>query len=47
MLSAGQALWRVGARSFVVQHYRSRIEARLTEHRHRDERLTATGACGG
>jgi hypothetical protein len=30
MLSAGQALWRVGARSFVVQHYRSRIEARLT-----------------
>jgi type IV secretory pathway VirB4 component len=31
MLSAGQALWRVGARSFVVQHYRSRIEARLTD----------------
>jgi type IV secretory pathway VirB4 component len=30
MLSAGQALWRVGARSFVVQHYRSRLEARLT-----------------
>jgi type IV secretory pathway VirB4 component len=30
MLSAGQALWRVGARSFVVQHYRSRIESRMT-----------------
>ena len=30
-LSAGQALWRVGARSFVVQHYRSRFEARLTD----------------
>jgi type IV secretory pathway VirB4 component len=30
MLSAGQALWRVGSRSFVVQHYRSRLEAKLT-----------------
>ncbi len=30
MLSAGQALWRVGARSFVVQHYRSRIESQMT-----------------
>ncbi|MBV9311334.1 MAG: hypothetical protein JOZ73_10905 [Solirubrobacterales bacterium] len=30
MLSAGQALWRVGSRSLVVQHYRSRLEARLT-----------------
>jgi type IV secretory pathway VirB4 component len=30
MLSAGQALWRVGSRSFVVQHYRSRQEAKLT-----------------
>jgi type IV secretory pathway VirB4 component len=30
MLSAGQALWRVGSRSFVVQHYRSRVEAELT-----------------
>ncbi|HEY6395889.1 MAG TPA: hypothetical protein VIX82_00395, partial [Solirubrobacteraceae bacterium] len=29
-LSAGQALWRVGSRSFVVQHYRSRFEARMT-----------------
>jgi type IV secretory pathway VirB4 component len=29
-LSSGQALWRVGARSFVVQHYRSRAEMRLT-----------------
>ncbi len=31
MLSAGQALWRVGSRSFVVQHYRSRLEADLTD----------------
>jgi type IV secretory pathway VirB4 component len=31
MLSAGQALWRVGNRSFVVQHYRSRLEAGLTD----------------
>src|SRR3984885_14938341 len=30
MLSAGQALWRVGSRSFVVQHHRSRIESRMT-----------------
>jgi type IV secretory pathway VirB4 component len=30
MLSAGQALWRVGSRSFVVQHYRSRLEGQLT-----------------
>jgi type IV secretory pathway VirB4 component len=30
MLSAGQALWRVGSRSFVVQHYRSTREAELT-----------------
>ncbi len=30
MLSAGQALWRVGSRSFVVQHHRSRMEAQLT-----------------
>jgi type IV secretory pathway VirB4 component len=30
ILSAGQALWRVGSRSFVVQHYRSRLEARMT-----------------
>jgi type IV secretory pathway VirB4 component len=29
-LSSGQALWRVGSRSFVVQHYRSRLEMRLT-----------------
>ena len=26
----GQALWRVGARSFVVHHYRSRMERGLT-----------------
>jgi type IV secretory pathway VirB4 component len=31
LLSAGQALWRVGSRSFVVQHHRSRIETRLTD----------------
>ena len=31
MLSAGQALWRIGSRSFVVQHYRSRLESRLTD----------------
>ena len=30
MLSAGQALWRVSSRSFVVQHYRSRLETQLT-----------------
>ncbi len=30
-LSAGQALWRIGSRSFVVQHYRSRLESRLTD----------------
>jgi type IV secretory pathway VirB4 component len=31
MLSAGQALWRIGSRSFVVQHYRSRMEASMTD----------------
>ena len=31
MLSAGQALWRVGSRSFVVQHYRSTLEAGFTD----------------
>ncbi len=30
MLAAGQALWRVGTRSFVVAHHRSRIETQLT-----------------
>jgi type IV secretory pathway VirB4 component len=43
MLSAGQALWRVGSRSFVVQHYRSRLETQLTNTdtgmRVSDERL--------
>jgi len=29
-LSPGQALWQVGGRSFVVQHYRSRLEGELT-----------------
>jgi type IV secretory pathway VirB4 component len=31
MLACGQALWRVGARPFVVQHYRSRLEAKITD----------------
>jgi len=31
LLSPGQALWRVGNRSFVVWHQRSTIEARLTD----------------
>jgi type IV secretory pathway VirB4 component len=30
LLGPGQALWRVGGRSFVVQHHRSRIETRFT-----------------
>jgi hypothetical protein len=30
MLGAGQALWRVGSRSFVVQHHRSQLEAEMT-----------------
>lgn len=30
LLSPGQALWRVGNRSFVVHHYRSTYEAELT-----------------
>lgn len=30
MLSPGQALWRVGSRSFVVHHYRSSCETELT-----------------
>jgi type IV secretory pathway VirB4 component len=29
-LSPGQALWRVAGRAFVVQHYRSALETRLT-----------------
>jgi type IV secretory pathway VirB4 component len=31
MLTPGQALWRVGSRSFVVQHYRSRLETAMTD----------------
>ena len=31
MLSPGQALWRVASRSFVVQHHRSELEAKLTD----------------
>jgi type IV secretory pathway VirB4 component len=38
-LGPGQALWQVGRRSFVVQHYRSRIEARMTTT---DEGMLAT-----
>ena len=30
-LSAGQALWQVGSRSFIVQHHRSRLERCLTD----------------
>jgi type IV secretory pathway VirB4 component len=30
MLSPGQALWRVASRGFVVQHYRSALEARFS-----------------
>ncbi|HEX3688278.1 MAG TPA: DUF87 domain-containing protein [Solirubrobacteraceae bacterium] len=41
MLSPGQALWRVGARSFVVAHHRSRIETQLTNT---DTGMSATGA---
>jgi type IV secretory pathway VirB4 component len=41
MLSAGQALWRVGSRSFVVQHYRSRLEAKFTNT---DTGMHATGS---
>ena len=41
MLSPGQALWRVGTRSFVVAHHRSRIETRLTNT---DAGMSATSA---
>ena len=41
---AGQALWRVGSRSFVVQHYRSRLEATLTNT---DTGMRATRGTGG
>ncbi len=34
MLSCGQALWRIGARPFVVAHHRSRLEARITDTDH-------------
>ncbi len=42
-LSAGQALWRVGSRSFVVAHHRSRLEAVLTDT---DTGMTTTAATG-
>jgi type IV secretory pathway VirB4 component len=38
-LGPGQALWQVGHSSFVVQHYRSRVEARMTAT---DEGMRAT-----
>jgi type IV secretory pathway VirB4 component len=38
-IGPGQALWQVGRRSFVVQHYRSRLEARMTAT---DEGMQAT-----
>jgi type IV secretory pathway VirB4 component len=31
LLGAGQALWRVGSRSFIVTHDRSRLETKLTD----------------
>lgn len=31
LLSAGQALWRVGSRSFVVSHHRSALEMAMTD----------------
>jgi type IV secretory pathway VirB4 component len=43
MLTPGQALWRVGARSFVVAHHRSRIELALT-NTDAGMSATATGA---
>jgi hypothetical protein len=46
MLSPGQALWRVGSRSFVVQHYRSTLEARLT-NTDTGMRLTTEGVMRG
>ena len=46
MLSAGQALWRVGSRSFVVQHYRSRLEAKLT-NTDTGMRATSSGTARG
>jgi type IV secretory pathway VirB4 component len=46
MLSTGQALWGVGARSFVVQHYRSRLEAQLT-NTDTGMRLSSDGAQRG
>jgi hypothetical protein len=42
-LSAGQALWRVGSRPFVVQHYRSGLEATITNT---DTGMRATARAG-
>ncbi len=44
MLSTGQALWRVASRSFVVQHYRSRVEQRITNT---DTGMRTGGGDGG
>jgi type IV secretory pathway VirB4 component len=46
MLSPGQALWRVASRAFVVQHQRSRLEARLT-NTDTGMRLSAGGVARG
>jgi type IV secretory pathway VirB4 component len=43
LLSPGQALWRVGARSFVVTHRRSHTERRLTDT---DTGMSVTGSAG-
>jgi type IV secretory pathway VirB4 component len=43
LLSAGQALWRVGSRSFVVAHRRSRLEMGLTDT---DAGMSATASGG-
>ena len=43
MLCPGQALWRVAGRAFVVQHYRSSLEARLTNT---DTGMLLSGAGG-
>jgi type IV secretory pathway VirB4 component len=44
MLSPGQALWRVGARSFVVAHHRSQLETQLTNT---DTGMSVTRATAG
>jgi type IV secretory pathway VirB4 component len=43
-LHKGQALWQIGARSFVVQHYRSALERQLTDT---DAGMNADRVAGG